>query len=97
MEGELDIVVQGLIDRVQKLIVRYSGLREQFELLSQENDNLRHQIDEQKKEIDRIEQQYNSAKIATNVLAPVDDKDEARAELNRIVREIDNCIALLNR
>ena len=97
MDEEQEIIVQELIDRVHGLMGRYSELKEQYNLLSHENEDLRHQIEEQNIKIDRLEQQYNSAKIATNVLAPVEDKDEARAQLNRIVREIDNCIALLNR
>ena len=97
MDEEQEIIVQELIERVRGLMSRYSELKEHYDLLNHENDDLRHQIEEQNIKIDKLEQQYNLAKVATNVLAPVEDKDEARAQLNRIVREIDNCIALLNR
>lgn len=97
MAVEQDIIVQDLVDRVHQLMDKFSELKKQYDLINQENDDLRHSINEQKEKIYNIEQQYKSAKIATNVLAPIEDKEEARGQLNRIVREIDNCIALLNR
>ena len=97
MAGEQEIIVQELIDRVHQLMNKYSELKKQNSLLSTENDDLTRKVREQTEKIENLEQRYNTAKIATNVLAPIEDKEEARGQLNRIVREIDNCIALLNR
>ena len=97
MAGEQEIIVQDLIDRVHLLMGKYSELKKQNSLLRIENNDLSSQLEDQKEKIGNIEQQYNTAKIAKNILAPIDDKEEARGQLNRIVREIDNCIALLNR
>ncbi len=97
MAGEQEIIVQDLIDRVHQLMVRYSELKKQNSRLSIENDDLNRKLSEQKVKIENLEQRYETAKIATNVLAPIEDKEEARGQLNKIVREIDNCIALLNR
>ncbi|MHC1573844.1 MAG: hypothetical protein ACXQTJ_05315, partial [Candidatus Syntropharchaeales archaeon] len=69
----------------------------EFGTVIQENQDLRDRIGEQKVKIETIEQQYSTAKIATGVLAKETDNDEARAEINKIVREIDDCIALLNK
>ncbi len=96
MAGEQEIIVQDLIDRVHILMERYSELREHNSQLSLENDDLNQKLREYKAKIENLEQRYETAKIATNVLGPIEDKEEARGQLNRIVREIDNCIALLN-
>jgi regulator of replication initiation timing len=96
MAGEQEIIVQDLIDRVHLLMEKYSELKKQNSLLRIENSDLSSQLEDQKEKIENIEQQYKTAKIAENILAPIDDKEEARGQLNRIVREIDNCIALLN-
>jgi len=89
--------VKDLINRVHLLMDKHRALREQLERMSQEKEDLQRQVDEQNTKIDNIELQYKTAKIATNVLAPGEDKEEARGQINRIVREIDDCIALLNR
>lgn len=97
MADDQNIVAQDLVERVHRLIERYGEAKSRIEVLQAENDDLTRQLSEHKNKIDNLEQQYNTAKIATNVLALVEDKEEARGQLNRIVREIDNCIALLNR
>ncbi len=97
MAGDQESVVIDLVDRVHLLMERYTALRNQMANVSRENDDLRHQIDEHKTKIETIELRYKTAKIATNVLAPMEDKEEARGQINKIVREIDDCIALLNR
>ena len=97
MAGEQEIILQDLIHRVHQLMDKYSDLKKNNDLLKQENEELSRLLSEQKDNFNSIEQQYKSAKIATKVLAPIEDKEEAKGQLNRIVREIDNCIALLNR
>ncbi len=88
--------MKDLIDRVHLLMEKYAALKNQFIQISRENDGLQIAVSEQKAKIEYIELQYKTAKIASNVLAPMEDKEEARGQINRIVREIDDCIALLN-
>ena len=97
MADDQNILVQDLVERVHRLMDRYREAKTRIEVLETENGDLNRRLIEQKNRIENLEQQYNTAKIATNVLAPLEDKEEARGQLNRIVREIDNCIALLNR
>jgi len=89
--------VKDLINRVHLLMDKHRALKEQFAKVSEENGDFQRQVNEHKTKIETIELQYKTAKIATNVLAPGEDKEEARGQINRIVREIDDCIALLNR
>ena len=97
MAGEQEIIVQDLIHRVHQLMEKYSELKKHNNLLKQENEEFSRLLSEQKEDLNNIEQQYKTAEFATKVLAPIEDKEEAKGQLNRIVREIDNCIALLNR
>ena len=97
MTGDQDSIVKDLISRVHLLMEKHTELIKQFGQLKLENDDLQSKLSEQTEQIENIELQYKTAKIATNVLTPLEDKEEARGQINRIVREIDDCIALLNR
>ena len=97
MIGDQDIIVKGLVERVHQLMDKHKALKSDFEQVNREKSDLQRLVDEQKSRLETIELQYKTAKIATNVLAPGGDKEEARQQINRIVREIDDCIALLNR
>ena len=96
MVGDQESIVKDLIERVHQLMNKHRTLSNQYLELSRENEDLQRQVNEQETKIDTIGLQYKTAKIATNVLAPGEDKEEARQQINRIVREIDECIALLN-
>ena len=66
------------------------------EKLESENQNLKAKYDQQAKEFEELEHKYNNLKLAKAMLDGGDGHD-ARIKVNRIVREIDKCIALLNR
>ncbi len=97
MTGEQEEIVKALKNQVHLLMAKYSALKKQYLQIVQENQVLADQVSEKKIRIETLEQQYNTAKLATGVLAKDEDSKQARAEINRIVREIDDCIALLNR
>ena len=50
-------------------------------------------------EKDKLElsQKNEQLKIATHLLSGVDENREAKQKINKLVREIDKCIALLNK
>ena len=97
MTGEQEDLIRRLKSQVHLLMAKYSALKNEFGTVIIENQDLREQVDEKKIRIERLEQQYNTAKVATGVLANDNDNQEAKAEINKIVREIDDCIALLTR
>ncbi len=97
MTGEQEELIRELKNHVHLLMSKYSALQIQYRQLVLEREGLQEQANDQISKIETLEQQYNTAKMATSVLAKDIDTNEARAEINRIVREIDDCIALLNR
>jgi hypothetical protein len=44
-----------------------------------------------------LEEKYNKLKISKALIASSNDVHDAKLKVNRMVREIDKCIALLNR
>ncbi|MEA1878694.1 MAG: hypothetical protein U9N86_17770 [Bacteroidota bacterium] len=97
MTGEHEELIREIKSQIYFLMAKYSALEKEHSQGALENKSLREQVSDQKLRIETLEQQYNTAKVATSVLAKDIDTSEARVEINRIVREIDDCIALLNR
>ena len=55
-------------------------------------------LEEKDKELDNSKKEQNTQQLANTFLAASgNDPQEAKNKINKIVREIDNCIALLNR
>lgn len=48
-------------------------------------------------ELKDLEQKYNTLKLAKMLSSDTEEGHDAKIKVNRIVREIDKCIALLNR
>lgn len=65
--------------------------------LSSNNKDLEDKLREQEEEINELKQQNNTLKLAKAFTAESEESQDARLQINKIVREIDRCIALLNR
>jgi chromosome segregation ATPase len=97
MTFEQEEMIRQLRYRIRLLMARYQSLKHENESLVAEKSELLTIVEKQKKEINNLEQQYTTAKLAKSVLVPSEDREAAKAQINRIVREIDECIALLNK
>ena len=73
------------------------GLREEKKSLLTTNRELSQKVAQHEKEIDNIKTKFKTLKIAKTVSGADNDVHETKLRVNRIVREIDNCIALLNK
>ncbi len=90
-------MIRQLRYRIRLLMARYQSLKHENESLVAEKNELLTIVEKQKLNIKQLEQQYTTAKLAKSVLVPSEDRETAKAQINRIVREIDECIALLNK
>ena len=97
MTFEQEEMIRQLRYRIRLLMARYQSLKHENESLVAEKNELLTLVEKQKKDIKQLEQQYTTAKLARSVLVPSEDRETAKAQINRIVREIDECIALLNK
>ncbi len=65
--------------------------------LEAENNKLGDKLREQKEELNELRKQNNTLKLAKAFSAESEESQDAKLRINKIVREIDKCIALLNR
>ena len=75
----------------------YEAQKNQNILLLNENEILNQKNQEKDKRIIVLENELMQLKIAKALIGSEEDSHEAKQKINRIVREIDKCIALLNK
>lgn len=76
---------------------KYNELENEKIQLENTVKELSRQIGELNREKSELNQKIEQLKIASQILSGEEDKSEAKQKINRLIREIDKCIALLNR
>jgi len=90
-------IINDLKSCVSTLITELEREKQDQEKLTGANQELQKKINMQEARISELEQKYSNLKIAKALIAESGDVHDARIKVNKIVREIDRCIALLNR
>ena len=83
--------------KLDKLIELYLRIKREKQLLMEEQSQLKEQIRMLSVRNEELIKKSEDLKFAKSLLGSDGDSHEAKLKLNRIVREIDNCIALLNK
>ena len=90
-------IIEELESRLERLISMLEREREGKDSLKQNNLELQKKVKMHQTRISELELKYANLKIAKSLLADNEGSHDAKIRVNRIVREIDKCIALLNR
>lgn len=96
MIQEQQVVFDELKERITSVISLYESCKFEKDKLLEENERLKKDKIELEKKIEDLDSKYNTLKIAKGVSSKYDNHD-AKIKINSIVREIDKCIALLNK
>tara|TARA_B100001741_G_scaffold311093_1_gene311568 strand:- start:7892 stop:8176 length:285 start_codon:yes stop_codon:yes gene_type:complete len=92
-----DLVVN-IESKVKKIISLYNSLKKEKEEILEENNTLKSEVEDRKTDIKRLEEKIKLLRITRSVSAQdVEKNKESRQKINEYVREIDKCIALLNK
>lgn len=84
--------------KVNNLISLYESIKKEKEEILNENDKLKKEMSEKDIMINNLEEKIKLLKITNSVASKdVDSNKESRQKINEYVREIDKCIALLNK
>ncbi len=97
MANENIEIVNNLQDKIMRLVERYERMRSDNEKLKMQNDQLTTQLEGSAREMADLKEKYNTLKFSKTIEASSGDVHFAKIKINQIVREIDKCIALLNR
>ena len=91
-------LVENIEKKVSKLIQLYQSVQKEKEETLTENNKLELDLFDKEKTIKRLEEKIKLLRITKSVSAQDDERNkESRQKINEYVREIDKCIALLNK
>jgi len=96
MTKEHKNLLEELKNKINKLNTLYIKSRESQVQSKIEIESLKEALKQQKNEYEELKEKHNTLKTAKSILAPEEENHEAKIRINKMVREIDKCIALLN-
>jgi predicted nuclease with TOPRIM domain len=96
MSVEQTEIIEGIRQKIQSVKTRLQEQMEENDQLRKQFEDLQTELQQKKSLIDELEQKNQKLSLVKGIVAEGDNHD-ARIQINRIVREIDKCIALLNR
>ena len=94
---ENETVVNSLEEKINNFITLYDQVKNEKNKLLTENNELLLTIKNKDQEIKELQTKHEQLKLAKLLSNKTEDVHEAKLKVNRIVREIDKCIALLNK
>jgi predicted nucleic acid-binding Zn-ribbon protein len=83
--------------KIDELLTRYNDLITKNRELNKENERLKVMLQESEDKFINLENRYERIKISGALLGSGENAIEAKKKINDLVREIDRCVALLNR
>ncbi len=89
-------VVNALDNHIERLIADHRRLADLVKELREQCDNLKEEKREQQNRINQLEHSVAQCDLAAGLVASSADKRRAKAYVNRLMREVDSCIALLS-
>ena len=97
MSTEQVEILEGIRERIQSVKARLHEQKEENKRLEEKNEDLKQQVQQKQSLIEELEQKNQRLSMVKSIRGNDEDSQDARIQINRIVREIDKCIALLNR
>jgi chromosome segregation ATPase len=83
--------------KIDELIKNYNILKEECENLRSLNETMNSAFQSRNDEMKELEKKYDRVKLSGALLGDGENAGEARRKITELVREIDKCIALLDR
>lgn len=97
MSAEQVDILEGIKGKIQSAKERMREQTDENTQLKQKNEDLEHLVLQKQSLIDELEEKNQRLSMVKSIVANDQDSHDARIQINRIVREIDKCITLLNR
>ena len=90
-------IIEGIRQKIQSVKSRLQVQQEENDELKRKYEELQTLLQQKQSVIDELEQKNQKLALVKGIMADGDDHQDAKIQIKRIVREIDKCIALLNR
>jgi predicted nucleic acid-binding Zn-ribbon protein len=94
-QGYEELIV--LNRKLDELVDRYNTIKTELAEIKNSNQDLKVKLQERELKIDELEIKYDRIKLTGALLGEGENAIEAKRKITELVREIDRCVALLNR
>ena len=89
-------IIEEISKNTERVVSKYRELEYKFNELSKKNESLNEELELVKNANENLESKFEKLKSAKVFEHTNDDVKDARSRINKLVKEIDRCIALLN-
>jgi predicted RNase H-like nuclease (RuvC/YqgF family) len=89
--------IKPLKSKVDKLLRSYRGLSEKSRRLEESNKSLMEELSNAKKKISELEEKIKVEKMALAFSGDDQNTRELKLKINEYIKDIDRCLALINR
>ena len=96
MENQYSGLINKFESNIQDLIQKYTALKEENSTLKANLERKNEEIMLAHKEILDLRNDYTRLETAASLSGSLDEKEKAKEHINKLVREIDKCLTLLN-
>jgi hypothetical protein len=97
MSAEQTQIIEGIRQKIHTAKVRMKEQEDENIRLKKQYEDLKLSVQQKQLLIKELEQKNQKLALVKGIMADGEGTQDARIQINRIVREIDKCIALLNR
>ena len=97
MSAEQVDILKGIRLKIQSVKTRLQEQQEENVRLKLQYEDLQLSLQQKQSAIDELKQKNQKLTLVKGIIADGEESQDAKVQINRIVREIDKCIALLNR
>jgi len=94
-QGYEELVI--LNRKIDELLSKYNALRNETAELKKHNSILNEVVQDKEAKIEELETKNERIKLTGALLSGGENATEAKKKITELVREIDRCVALLNR
>ena len=97
MQNEYNHLIESLRVKLRKVLTLFEQQKKDKNILRDRNYQLEEELKTKNNEIEILKDKIEKLKIAKTLTGEEGDSHEAKKQITKLVREIDKCIALLNR
>ena len=95
--SELKSIVASLESKIEKLVDLHHRTKKELSALQTQHNNLTQTVSQQKQTIKEIEDKSKVLKLSKSLSSSNENTTELKLKINELIREVDKCIALLNK
>jgi predicted nucleic acid-binding Zn-ribbon protein len=89
--------IERLHNKLESLLVNYQRVKKELNASTERVDDLSKRLEVQNQTIQQLNDKNKVLKLSSSIQDEQGDNKAAKQKINELVREIDKCIALLNK